>query len=304
MIIKHTVLIEFPYFCKKIIFMLLQTNTSTINTLLEDYSKTAIIWAKDFAPKILMAIAILIIGFWLVKVVNKVLGKLMKRFKVDETLMHFSLDLLKMIMKFGVVLATIMKLGIVKESMLVAAIGAMAFAIGMALQGSLGNFAGGAIIMIFKPFKVGDLVETQGVFGEVQEIQIFNTKILTPSNKTAFIPNGALSNGNVINYSTKGQFRVDLTIGISYNANIKEAKKILLEVMDRDPNVLKNPAPTVNVTELADSAVNLAVRPWTKPVKYWDVYFDTLEECKIALDKANIEIPFPQRDVHVFEHKK
>ncbi len=284
--------------------MLLQTNTSTINTLLEDYSKTAIIWAKDFAPKILMAIAILIIGFWLVKVVNKVLGKLMKRFKVDETLMHFSLDLLKMIMKFGVVLATIMKLGIVKESMLVAAIGAMAFAIGMALQGSLGNFAGGAIIMIFKPFKVGDLVETQGVFGEVQEIQIFNTKILTPSNKTAFIPNGALSNGNVINYSTKGQFRVDLTIGISYNANIKEAKKILLEVMDRDPNVLKNPAPTVNVTELADSAVNLAVRPWTKPVKYWDVYFDTLEECKIALDKANIEIPFPQRDVHVFEHKK
>jgi len=280
--------------------MLLQVNT---NSLLERYSSKGLEWAEDFAPKFLIAIAILIIGFWLVKVISKLLNKLMKRFKVDETLRHFSIDLLKMLMKFGVVLATVMKLGVVKESMLVAAIGAMAFAIGMALQGSLGNFAGGAIIMIFKPFKVGDLVETQGVFGEVKEIQIFNTRILTPSNKTAFIPNGALSNGNIINFSTKGQFRVDLTIGISYDADIKKAKEVLLEVMSKDPNVLKNPAPTVNVSELADSSVNLAVRPWTKPTNYWDVYFDTLEECKIALDKANISIPFPQRDVHVFEHK-
>ena len=280
--------------------MLLQVNT---NSLLERYSSKGLEWAEDFAPKFLIAIAILIIGFWLVKVISKLLNKLMKRFKVDETLRHFSIDLLKMVMKFGVVLATVMKLGVVKESMLVAAIGAMAFAIGMALQGSLGNFAGGAIIMIFKPFKVGDLVETQGVFGEVKEIQIFNTRILTPSNKTAFIPNGALSNGNIINFSTKGQFRVDLTIGISYDADIKKAKEVLLEVMSKDPNVLKNPAPTVNVSELADSSVNLAVRPWTKPTNYWDVYFDTLEECKIALDKANISIPFPQRDVHVFEHK-
>jgi small conductance mechanosensitive channel len=240
----------------------------------------------------------------MVKIVSKLLNKLMTRFKVDETLKGFSLDLLGMVMKFAVVLATVMKLGIVKESMLVAAIGAMAFAIGMALQGSLGNFAGGALIMIFKPFKVGDLIEAQGVFGEVKEIQIFNTRVLTPSHKTAFIPNGALSNGNVINYSTQGQFRVDLTIGISYNSDIKKAKQILLDVMAKDPNVLKDPAPMVSVRELADSSVNLAVRPWTTPVKYWDVYFDTLEECKIALDNAGVEIPFPQRDIHVFEHKK
>jgi len=278
-------------------------NTNSINTILEEYSTQIFDWAKDFAPKILMAIAILVIGFWLVKVVSNLINKLMKRFKVDETLRHFSIDLIKMVMKFSVVLATVLKLGIIKESMLVAAIGAMAFAIGMALQGSLGNFAGGAIIMIFKPFKVGDLIEAQGIFGEVQEIQIFNTKLLTPSNKTAFIPNGALSNGNVINYSTKGQFRVDLTIGIAYDADIKKAKDVLLEVMNRDPNVLKYPAPSVNVKELGDSSVNLAVRPWTKPVSYWDVYFDTLEECKIALDKAGISIPFPQRDIHVFEHK-
>lgn len=276
--------------------------TDSIN-LVDFYTKKVISWSTDFAPKIIMAIAIFVIGFWLVKVFSKLINKLMKRFKVDETLRRFSLDLLKMVMKFAVVLATVMKLGIVKESMLIAAIGAMAFAIGMALQGSLSNFAGGAIIMIFKPFKVGDLIETQGVFGEVQEIQIFNTRMLTPSNKTAFIPNGALSNGNVINYSTQGKFRVDLTIGISYNSDIKKAKKILLEVMSRDPNVLQDPAPTVSVRELADSAVNLAIRPWTKPVKYWDVYFDVLEECKIALDNAGVEIPFPQRDVHVFEHK-
>jgi small conductance mechanosensitive channel len=284
--------------------MLLQTKTTEINSLLGEYSEKLILWAKDFAPKILMAIAILVIGFWMVKVVSKLLNKLMTRFKVDETLKGFSLDLLGMVMKFAVVLATVMKLGIVKESMLVAAIGAMAFAIGMALQGSLCNFAGGALIMIFKPFKVGDLIEAQGVFGEVKEIQIFNTRILTPSHKTAFIPNGALSNGNVINYSTQGQFRVDLTIGISYNSDIKKAKQILLDVMAKDPNVLKDPAPMVSVRELADSSVNLAVRPWTTPVKYWDVYFDTLEECKIALDNAGIEIPFPQRDIHVFEHKK
>lgn len=284
--------------------MIFQIDITKYNSLLEEYSSSVTLWAKDFVPKIFMAIAILIIGFWLVKVISNILNKLMKRFKVDETLRHFSIDLLKMVMKFAVILTTILKLGIVKESMLVAAIGAMAFAIGMALQGSLGNFSGGAIIMIFKPFKVGDLIEAQGVFGEVQEIQIFNTRLLTPSNKTAFIPNGSLSNGNIINYSTKGQFRVELIIGISYNSDIKKAKQILLEVMGKDPNVLKNPAPGVNVIELADSSVNLAVRPWTKPVNYWDVYFDTLEECKIALDKAGIEIPFPQRDVHVFEHKK
>jgi len=284
--------------------MLLQTKTTNISSLLGEYSEKLLIWAKDFAPKILIAIAILVIGFWLVKIVSKLLNKLMTRFNVDETLKGFSLDLLGMIMKFSVVLATVMKLGIVKESMLVAAIGAMAFAVGMALQGSLGNFAGGALIMIFKPFKVGDLIEAQGVFGEVKEIQIFNTRILTPSHKMAFIPNGALSNGNVINYSTQGQFRVDLTIGISYNSDIKKAKQVLLDVMAKDPNVLKDPAPMVSVRELADSSVNLAVRPWTTPVKYWDVYFDTLEECKIALDDAGVEIPFPQRDIHVFEHKK
>ena len=270
--------------------------------LLSDYLAKTITWAKEFSPKLLAGLAILIIGFWLVKILMNTLRKLMTRFNVDKTLKHFSLDLISMILKFIVVIFTALKLGIVEQTMLVTAIGAMAFAIGMALQGSLGNFAGGALIMFFKPFKVGDLIEVQGIFGEVQEIQIFNTKILTPSNKTAFIPNGALSNGNIINFSKAGEFRVDLTIGISYNADIDQAKEILLDVMGKDPNVLKNPAPMVRVSELADSSVNLAVRPWTKPKNYWDVYFNTLENSKKALDKAGIEIPFPQRDVHVFKH--
>jgi small conductance mechanosensitive channel len=271
--------------------------------ILEQFTSKIITWGIEFLPKLAMALAILIIGFWLVKYIMSTTNKLMTRFKVDETLKRFSLDLISMLLKFTVIIATIVKLGIIKETMLITAVGAMAFAIGMSLQGSLGNFAGGALIMFFRPFKVGDLIEAQGIFGEVQEIQIFNTRLLTPSNKTAFIPNGALSNGNIVNFSRAGKFRVDLTIGISYNADIDQAKAILLDVMTKDPNVLTDPAPMVRVSELADSSVNLAVRPWTTPATYWDVYFNTLENSKKALDKAGIEIPFPQRDVHIFESK-
>lgn len=260
-------------------------------------------WLIKFTPKLVIALLILIVGFWLVKIITTTTKKLMKRYKVEPTLATFSINLMHIFLKFVVVLATVMKLGIVKESMIATTIAAMAFAIGMALQGSLGNFAGGIIIMVFKPYKVGDLIESQGVFGEVQEIQIFNTVLVTPSGKTAYIPNGSLSNGNIINFSSRGQFRVELSIGISYNANIQKAKEIILDVMKNNPNILDKPAPAVSVKELADSSVNLSIRPWTTPQKYWDVYFDTLEECKIALDKAEIEIPFPQRDVHLYNHK-
>lgn len=274
----------------------------SLNELKILYLDKFIDWLIDFGPKLLIALAILIIGLWFAKFITNTTKKILNRYNVEPTLATFTINLLNVFLKFIVVLTTVVKLGIVKESMIVSAIAAMAFAIGMALQGSLGNFAGGIIIMFFKPYKVGDLIESQGIFGEVQEIQIFNTVLLTPSGKTAFIPNGALSNGNIINFTTRGKFRVELIVGISYNANIQEAKKIILEVMKNNPNILKEPAPAVSVKELADSSVNLSIRPWTTPKKYWDVYFDTLEECKIALDKANIEIPFPQRDVHIFEH--
>jgi small conductance mechanosensitive channel len=152
---------------------------------------------------------------------------------------------------------------------------------------------------LFKPFKVGDLIDAQGELGEVKEIRVFVTKLLTPGNKVAIIPNGILSNGTIKNYSQEGKLRVDLTIGISYGSDIKKAKEILEKTRVSNPKVLQNPAPLVGVLELADSAVNLAVRPWATPENYWNVYFESLEACKNALDKENINIPFPQRVVHM-----
>jgi small conductance mechanosensitive channel len=154
--------------------------------------------------------------------------------------------------------------------------------------------------MIFKPFKVGDLIEAQGELGVVKEIQIFVTKLNSPQNKLIIIPNGTLSNGNIINYTEEGTLRVDLTFGVSYDADIKQTKEVLMQVLLNNPDILKNPAPTINVSELADSSVNFAVRPWVKTKNYWKVYFNVLEEGKLALDKAGIEIPYP----HQVEIKK
>ncbi len=147
--------------------------------------------------------------------------------------------------------------------------------------------------MIFKPYKIGDLIEAQGVLGAVKEIEIFTTKLITPQNKLAIVPNGAMANGNIINYTAEGKMRVDTTVGVDYDSDIKKAKEALLEMLKANPKVLKDPAPSVNVAELADSSINLAVRPYCTPEDYWDVYFATIENTKLALDKAGIEIPYP-----------
>ena len=165
----------------------------------------------------------------------------------------------------------------------------------MALQGSLGNFAGGVLIMIFKPFKIGDLIEAQGEIGVVKEIEIFTTKLTGLSNKEIIIPNGSLSNGNIINYSTEGTRRVDLVFGVSYDSDIKQTKNVIMDVLTSHPKVLKDPAPAVTVLELADSSVNFATRPWCKTEDYWTVYFDVTEQVKEALDSAGIEIPYPHQ---------
>src|SRR5690606_27958756 len=148
---------------------------------------------------------------------------------------------------------------------------------------SLSKFAGGVLLMIFKPYKIGDLIEAQGVLGSVKEIEIFTTKLVTPQNKLAIVPNGAMANGNIINYTAEGKMRVDTTVGIGYGEDIKKAKEVLLAVLESNPKVLKDPAPSVNVSELADSSVNFAVRPYCAPEDYWSVYFETLENCKLAL---------------------
>lgn len=246
----------------------------------------------DYGLKILGAIAIWIIGSWVIKKLLKTTKKLMSKRDYDESLQKFLLNLIGWILKIVLIVVILGTLGIETTSF-AAILAAAGLAIGLALQGSLGNFAGGVLLMIFKPIKIGDLIEAQGELGVVKEIEIFTTKLVTPTNKEVIIPNGAMSNGNITNYSTEGKLRVDLTIGVSYDADIKKTKEVLLKTLTDNPQVLQDPAPSVNVSELADSSVNFAVRPYATVADYWDVYFGTIEKCKLALDAAGIEIPYP-----------
>lgn len=248
----------------------------------------------EYTPKILVALAILVIGLFAINIVVKTTKNILKKRNVDVTLQKFLGDLISWALKLLLFITVVAKLGIETASF-AAIIAAAGLAVGLALQGSLGNFAGGVLIMIFKPFKIGDVIEAQGEIGAVKEIEIFTTKLTGLSNKEIIIPNGTLSNGNIVNYSTEGTRRVDLVIGVSYDADIKETKKVLTDVLTSHAKVLKDPAPSVTVLELADSSVNFAVRPWCKTADYWTVYFDVTEATKLALDKAGIEIPYPHR---------
>jgi small conductance mechanosensitive channel len=254
--------------------------------------------AIEYGVKIAVSIGILIFGLWLIKRLVKIAEKMMTKSKIDVSLQNFLADLINWCLKALLIITVLSQLGVATTSF-VAIIGAAGLAVGLALQGSLSNFAGGALIMIFKPFKVGDLIEAQGEIGEVKEIQIFVTKIITPGNKLAIIPNGILSNGTIKNYTEEGLLRVDVVVGISYDANIKQAKEILEETLKNNPKILTEPKPFVAVKELGDSSVNLLVRAWTKPEDHWDTFFQMTEDSKIALDNAKISIPFPQRDIHI-----
>tara|TARA_B110001454_G_scaffold32663_1_gene31976 strand:- start:199 stop:999 length:801 start_codon:yes stop_codon:yes gene_type:complete len=261
---------------------------------MEDYIEKLKQLMVEFAPKILVAIAILLIGSFIIGLAVKASRKLMKAGGLDETLQKFLGDLVNWSLRILLIITVMSKLG-VETTSFAAIIAAAGLAIGLALQGSLANFAGGVLIMIFKPIKLGDLIEAQGEIGVVKEIEIFTTKLIGTSNKVIIIPNGSLSNGNIINYSTEGTRRVDLTIGVSYDADIKKTKEVLLNILTSHPKVLKDPAPKVTVSELADSSVNFAVRPWTKTAHYWDVYFEVTEAVKLELDKAGIDIPYPHQ---------
>ena len=248
--------------------------------------------ATEYGLKVVGAIIIWIVGSWIIKRVMKLVRKAMNKSNYEESLQKFLGNLLGWVLKVLLILAILANLGIETTSF-AAVLAAAGLAIGMALQGSLSNFAGGVMIMIFKPFKVGDLIEGQGELGVVKEIEIFTTKILSPENKLIILPNGALSNGNITNYSAEGNLQVRLTIGVSYDSDIKQTKEVLMKVLTDQAEVLSDPAPTVDVSELADSSVNFAVRPWATVDDYWTVYFNTLEKTKIALDAAGIEIPYP-----------
>jgi small conductance mechanosensitive channel len=265
---------------------------------LEQYTQRAIELTMEYAPKLVLALVVLVIGLWIINRMIDILGNLLDRRHIDKSLQPFLKSLLGIGLKVMLLISVASMIGIETTSF-VAVIGAAGLAVGLALQGTLANFAGGVLILIFKPFKVGDLIEAQGHLGTVEEIQIFVTIISTPESKTVIIPNGAISNGNITNYTTKGIIRVDLVMGISYESNIKQAREVLVKVMQEHPKVLKDPAPFVGVVELGDSSVNLAVRPHCHPSDYWEVYFDIYEAGKEALDAANITIPFPQLDVHM-----
>ncbi len=258
----------------------------------EVWTEKIIEFVIEFGPRLIGAILIYIVGSWVIKKLIRVLRKGMSSQDYDKSLQKFLLNLAKWALTIFLIITVISTLG-VETTSFAAVIAAAGLAIGLALQGSLSNFAGGVLIIIFKPYKIGDLVEAQGVLGSVKEIEIFTTKLITPQNKLAIIPNGAMANGNIINYTAEGKMRVDTTVGVDYGSDIKKTKEVLLAMLKANPKVLQEPAPSVNVEELADSSVNLAVRPFCKPEDYWDVYFATIEGTKEALDTAGIEIPFP-----------
>ncbi|RPD95988.1 mechanosensitive ion channel family protein [Aureibaculum marinum] len=245
-----------------------------------------------YGLKVIGAIVIWIIGSWVIKKLMKAVSNVMTKKNYDESLQKFLLNLVSWGLKILLIISILGILGIPTASF-AAILAAAGLAIGLALQGSLANFAGGVLLMIFKPIKIGDFIEAQGEMGVVKEIEIFTTKINTVDNRLVIIPNGILSNGNIINYTAEDKRRVDLIAGVSYDADIKQTKDVLMKILTDNPLVLKDPAPTVNVTELADSSVNFNVRPWTKTEDYWTVYFEVVESMKLELDKAGIEIPYP-----------
>lgn len=257
--------------------------------------------AMDYAPKLLLALITLVIGLWIIKVITKGVRKVMDKRNVDATLKPFFINLLGIVLKIMLFISVIGMVGVQMTSF-IAILAAAGLAVGMALSGTLQNFAGGIMILIFKPFKVGDVLEAQGYLGVVQEIQLFNTIVLSLDNKTIIIPNGGLSTGSMVNYSTQPTRRVDMTFGIGYSDDIDKAKAILEGLIANHECVLKDPAHFIAVSELADSSVNFTVRAWVKAADYWTVFFYMQETVKKEFDKNNIGIPFPQQDVHLYKH--
>lgn len=252
----------------------------------------------EYSPRLISATIIFIIGWTAIKLIKKLILRIMTKREMEPTLSKFLADILIWTLKILLFVTVISRLG-VENSSFVAIIGAAGLAIGLSLQGSLSNFAGGVLIIMFKPFKVGDFIEAQGVSGTVKQIQIFVTQLTTVDNQMIFVPNGSLSNGNITNYTYADTRRADLTVGISYGSNIKKAKELAMEVLENHPKVLKEPVPMILVKELADSSINLAVRPWANVDDFWEMRSDVLEQIKLKYDENEIEIPFPQRDVHI-----
>lgn len=268
-----------------------------------DYLEKVISMAIEYAPQVIGALISLVLGFWIIGLITKRVDKMLDKSKVDKNIRPFLKSMVNVGLKVMLLLAVASMFGIETTSF-VAVFGALAFAVGMALQGSLGHFASGVLLLIFKPYKVGDLIEIGGgKVGTVTEIQIFNTVLQTLDNKRIIVPNGLVTNDVITNISGQGTIGVELTFGIGYPDDIDKARKIILEVGKNCEYVLDEPSQAVVVSELGDSSVNLATRPFVKSENYWPAYFYMQENVKKEFDKAGVGIPFPQMDVHLFNQK-
>lgn len=255
-------------------------------------------FAAAWAPQVGLAIVVLVVGWWLIGKVVKVAMKAMDKNDLDLTLQRFLSSIIGIGLKALLIVSVASMVGIATTSF-VAVLGAAGLAVGLALQGSLSNFAGGVLLILFKPYKVGDFIEAQGHAGVVQSIQIFNTVMKTGDNKTIIIPNGPISNGSITNYSTEDTRRVDMSFGIGYDDDIDAARDALEEIIAGDDRILKDPAHMIVVAELADSSVNFTVRVWVNSADYWGVFFAMQETVKKTFDAKKISIPYPQQDVHM-----
>jgi len=263
----------------------------------QDYLDKAAAWIWDILPHVVMAVIILILGLWLIRFINKMVRRFFDHKEYDPALESFLQSFINVALKVLLFVVVITQLG-VESTSLVAIVGAAGLAVGLALQGSLANFAGGVLILLFKPFRVGDWISAQGADGAVKEINIFYTKLKTFGNQIAIIPNGKLSNDNIINYSAEDTRRDKIEVGIGYGSNIKKAKDILLNLCAENENIEKEPPPEVYVAALADSSVNLTLRYWARNENFWAAHWHVMEEMKLRFDAENIEIPFPQRVIH------
>lgn len=253
----------------------------------------------DYGPKLIGALITLVIGLWVISLIRGVLRKRFEKSNMEPSLRGFLNSLIGMLLKAMLWISVIGMMGVEMTSF-IALLGAAGLAVGMALSGTLQNFAGGVMILIFKPFKTGDFITAQGHSGSVNEIQIFNTILKTPDNKTIIIPNAGLSNSSMINFSTEAKRRVDFTFGIAYGDDVDKAKEVLMKLIKADKRIINEPAePFIAVSELADSSVNLVVRVWAEAANYWGIYFDLQEQVYKTFDKQGLNIPFPQMDVHV-----
>ena len=266
------------------------------------YTEKAVEMLMSWGPKVVLAILLLVVGIIIINAFSRFLRKFMKRRDVDPTLIPFLVGLTGTLLKVMLVISVVDIVG-VKTTSFVAVLGAAGLAVGLALQGSLSNFAGGVLIMIFKPYKVGDYIQAQGEAGTVRAVQIFNTVLNTPDNRRIIIPNGAISGGTITNFSAEETRRMDLVFGIGYDDDLEKAKNVLQDMVAADQRILSDPSPFIGVTELGESSVNLVVRIWCRKEDYWDIHFDWQNNVKLRFDKENISIPYPQRTVHTIPEK-